>query len=79
MKIKLNTIENVNELVNICNKYENCAIDVRQGNRIINGRSILGIFSLSLLECLLVSIETKELYLKEDFYNDIKKWKVDKV
>lgn len=76
MTIRLNTIENVNDFAKICSKYENCNIDVKQGRQIIDGKSILGIYSLNLLKNLEVSIDTTNKCMKKDFYEKIKKWKV---
>lgn len=74
MIIKLNTIEDINEFVNICSKYHS-DIDVKQGRHIVNGKSILGIFSLNTLKPISVVIDTKIKDLKIGFYNDIDKWK----
>lgn len=75
MIIKLNTIEDINEFVNICSKYHSFDIDVKQGHHIVNGKSILGIFSLNTLKPMNVVIDTKIKELKISFYNDIDKWK----
>ncbi len=75
MIIKLNTIEDINEFVNICSKYYSCDIDVKQDRHIVNAKSILGIFSLNTLKPMSVVIDTKIKDLKIGFYNDIDKWK----
>ena len=49
MKIKLNTIEDVNKFVSICTKCLPSNINLKQDKQVINGTSILGIFSLDLL------------------------------
>lgn len=77
MLIKLNTIEDVNEFVSICIQHYDGEIDVKQGRQVINGRSILGIFSLNLLEPLKVIIDTQNDNSKISFYNDIQKWKTN--
>lgn len=76
MTIRLRTIEDVNDFVSICSKYQDSDIDVKQGRQIINGKSILGIFSLNLLENLIVIIDTENENSKIGFYNNIQKWKV---
>ena len=53
MFIKLKTIDDVKEFVNICSKYD-VDIDVKQGKFTVDGKSILGIFSLNLIEGLSV-------------------------
>lgn len=78
MKIKLNTITDINCFVNASVKYFEGNIDVKQGRQIIDGKSILGIFSLNLMEPLEVSIETDNKDTERNFYNFISKWKVDK-
>lgn len=75
MIIKLNTINDVKEFVNICSKYEADA-DVKQGKFTVNGKSILGIFSLNLMEKLNVYILTPDEKVAEDFKQKISKWSV---
>ena len=75
MKIKLNTIEDINGFVNICSKYHSCDIDVKQERHIVNGKSILGIFSLNTLKPMNVVIDSENDDLKIGFYRDIQKWK----
>lgn len=77
MKIKLNTITDVNCFVNSSEKFYEGNIDVKQGRQIIDGKSILGIFSLNLMEPLEVSIETENKDTELNFYNFISKWKVE--
>ena len=76
MIIKLNTIEDVKSFVEICSSFPDAYIDVKQGRQIINGKSILGIFSLNLLEILNVIIDTADENLKVSFHNKIQRWKV---
>lgn len=73
--IKLNTIEDVNNFVSICSKYDDGEIDVKQNRQIINGKSILGIFSLNLMESLRVIIDSENDNSKIAFYGEIEKWK----
>ncbi len=77
MTIKLNTIEDVYNFVSICTKYMSSNIDVIQDRQVINGTSILGIFSLDLLRTLKVIIGDKDDNKKIGFYNNIQKWRVD--
>ena len=61
MKIKvldvlLNTIDKVKRFTNIANKFD-CDVDVIQGKYTVDGRSILGIFSLNLTDTVTVEIE----------------------
>ena len=75
MFIKLKTIDDVKEFVNICSKYE-VDIDVKQGKFTVDGKSILGIFSLNLIEGLSVYILTPDEKIAEDFKRKIFKWNV---
>lgn len=77
MTIKLNTIEDVKNFVSICSKYDDGEIDVKQGRQVINGKSILGIFSLNLMEPLKVIIDSESDTANIDFYVEISKWKVN--
>lgn len=49
MTIKLNTIEDVYKFVNIAIKF-GTNVDIRQEHYTVNGKSILGIFSLDLTQ-----------------------------
>ena len=75
MFIKLKTIDDVKEFVNICSKYD-VDIDVKQGKFTVDGKSILGIFSLNLIEGLSVYILTPDEKVAEDFKRKIFKWNV---
>lgn len=77
MKIKLNTINDVKNFVEVCEKYKGCSIDVKQGRWVVDGKSILGIFSLNLTEILTVAVDYKNKESQKIFYKDIKKWKVN--
>ena len=77
MRIKLNTINDVNSFVNTSTKYYEGDIDVKQGRQIIDGKSILGIFSLNLTQPIEISINTDNVNTERDFYNFIKKWQVN--
>ncbi len=47
-KIKLSTIENVKYFVNIVSKYD-YEIDLKSGRYVVDAKSIMGIFSLDLM------------------------------
>ena len=78
MTIRLRTIEDVNDFVAICSKYQDSDIDVKQGRQIINGKSILGIFSLNLVEPVKVIMDSENDNSKIGFYNNIQRWKAKK-
>lgn len=77
MKIKLNTIQDVKDFIGISSKCNDSEIDIKQGRHIIDGKSILGIFSLNLLEPVQVIIDSENDNSKISFYNEIQKWKVN--
>lgn len=75
MFIKLNTIDDVKEFVNVCSKYD-VDIVVKQGKFRVDGKSILGIFSLNLIDQLNVYILTLDERVFRDFRQKISKWRV---
>lgn len=77
MTIKLNTIKDINDFVSICDDYKGDYIDVKQGRQVIDGRSILGIYSLNHMENLEVEVDGDNLDVTFDFYESIKKWQVN--
>ena len=77
MTIELKTIQDVKDFVEVNSKYYDCEIVVKQGRYIVDGKSILGIFSLNLLEPVKVIADSENDNLKMTFYNNIEKWKVN--
>lgn len=77
MKININTIEKAKEFVSICSKYHNGDILVKQNKYAVDGKSILGIFSLNLVEPVKVIMDSENDNSKIDFYNEIQKLKVE--
>ena len=72
MKIVLNTVDNVKKFVLECEKYEG-DIDVRQGRYVVDGKSMLGLYSLNLIEPVTVTMDgTDDEKMK--FYNNIRQW-----
>ena len=59
VNIKLSLAENVKTFVNIANRYP-YDIDLRVGRHVVDGKSILGIFSLDLSKPIDLSIHTEE-------------------
>lgn len=76
MTIELKTIQDVKDFVEISSKYHDDDIIVKQGRYKIDGKSILGVFSLNLLEPVKVIIDSDYGNSKISFYNNIEKWKV---
>lgn len=75
MKIKLNTISDVKEFVNITNRYD-FDIDLVCGRYAIDGKSIMGIFSLDLTKIIEVQAH---VYTADNFIDDMRKFIVDEV
>lgn len=48
IKVKLNSIENAQKFVNICNQFENIDIDYIVGRYSVDAKSIMGVLSTSL-------------------------------
>lgn len=74
--IKLNTLQRVKSFVDIVDKFES-DVDITQGRYIINAKSIMAIFSLNLLEALLVRIDSDDIEEIESFNRVMEEFKVD--
>lgn len=55
--IRLSTIEDVRNFVNIVSKYD-CDIDLKSGRYVVDAKSIMGIFSLDLLNKIEVTVHS---------------------
>lgn len=77
MEIKLKDIDDVNVFSKTCSNIYEDDIYVSQGKQIINAKSLLGLFSLDLSKEIDVKIDTTNENVKSDFYNYLKKWKVE--
>ncbi len=71
MRIIFETIDNVKEFVSFCSKYKEYSIIVKQENRTVDARSILGIYSMNLLKSVEVIICTNDKCFEKEFYNKI--------
>jgi phosphotransferase system HPr-like phosphotransfer protein len=70
LHIKLNNIESVKKFVEIANGLESDIL-VKSGRYVVDGKSIMGLFSLNLLEVLDVEIIEKEYEEANKFYRQI--------
>jgi phosphotransferase system HPr-like phosphotransfer protein len=57
--VKLSTIENVKDFVNIVSKYD-YEIDLKSGRYVVDAKSIMGIFSLDLMNKIEVTVHSDE-------------------
>ena len=65
IKVKLNSIENAQKFVDICNQFENIDIDYIVGRYSVDAKSIMGIFSLDLSKTVTLEIEEwKDEYME---------------
>lgn len=70
LKIRLNTINDVKEFVNITNRYD-FDIDLVCGRYAIDGKSIMGIFSLDLSKVIEVQAH---VYTADNFIDELRKF-----
>ena len=77
MRIRLKTINDVNSFTKACSDYYSGDIDVKQNRQVIDGKSVLGIYSLDLTRPIDVTISTPDASIEHDFYCFIRKWCVN--
>lgn len=75
VRIKLNTINDVNKFVNITNEYY-YDIDAICGRYIVDAKSILGILSFGIPKTIDVTIHTGNKQLADTFIEDLSLWEV---
>jgi phosphotransferase system HPr-like phosphotransfer protein len=71
-KISLNTAEKVREFISVASELD-CELDLVSGRRVIDGKSMMGIFSLDLTKPIEMNINTREdmEYILKAFQNFI--------
>ena len=74
--ILLNSIEKVKMFVHICNKYNDLYIDLKSGRYIIDGKSIMGVFSLDLSKPINLTTEGDASVFNE-FLEEIKEYIIE--
>jgi len=75
-KIRINTIDRVKRLVNITMSYDE-DIDISSGRYIIDGKSIMGIFSFDLTKPLVVHIHSNDETVVRNFNKDMEMFKYE--
>ncbi|MCL1858603.1 MAG: HPr family phosphocarrier protein [Oscillospiraceae bacterium] len=73
VQIKLVTIEDIRNFVNILAKY-NIDLDLNQGRYIVDARSLMGIFSLDLLKPVDFVVNSEDENIVNSVLGDIKEW-----
>lgn len=76
LKIKLSTPEMAGDFVNVCSKYENCDINVHDKSKIIDGKSIIGIFAIERGKEVEVEMITNNKNVIPSFIDDMKRFEV---
>lgn len=76
MTIKLNTFPSIKEFVEICREFVS-NIELSQGDRTVDAKSIIGLFSLNLLKSIHVTIITRDDEEQERFYNKVKIFSIE--
>lgn len=75
LKIKLSTPEMVGDFINVCSKYE-CDINVYDGRVMLDGRSIIAMFSITQGKPLEVQIISSDESVISSFIEDMRKFEV---
>ena len=77
-EIILDTIEKVKKFVSVFDKFEN-DIDIMSGRYIVNGHSIMALFSLDLMNSLRVIIHGANKSEIEKFEEAMEEFRVDEI
>lgn len=75
IKIKLCSPEFLAEFVNICSKYD-CDINVNDGNTMIDAKSIIGVFNITVGKMVEVQAITSDESVISSFIKDMRKFEV---
>ncbi len=73
VKVRLSSIEAVRDFVDAVRKYD-AEIDLASGRYVVDAKSIMGIFSLDLMNPITMTIHKDDC---EDIINDLKAYIVD--
>ena len=74
--IEIRTIENAKKVVNIACDFEE-DIDIKQGRYTIDGKSIMGLFSLDITQPLWVEIKSHDPDVIVNFYHRMEEFTVE--
>lgn len=74
IKIRLNDIDTVKKFANVTNKFKS-DIDIMADRAVIDGKSILGLFSLDLTQDMYVMIVTDDINERRKFEYEMEEFK----
>lgn len=74
--INLNEMSKVKKFITIVNNYD-CDIDVIKGRYIVDAKSIMGLFTMDLVNNIEVQIHSDNMDIIKKFQNDIKEYIVN--
>lgn len=75
LKIKLSTLEMISDFINICSKYD-CDINVYDESNMLDGKSIVGIFTISQGKIIEVQAISFDKSVISSFIEDMRKFEV---
>ena len=75
MRIKLRTIDDTNDFINICSKYD-CDINVYDGSNIIDAKSAIGMFCIPQGKEIRVQAISSDENTIVAFVNEMRKFEV---
>lgn len=75
-KIRLSTIADVRDFVNIANRTD-CDIDLISGRYVVDAKSIMGIFSLDLMNSIELIAQTDNETVLAELFDQLKPFIVD--
>lgn len=75
MMCKIDTVPKVKKFTDICNRYKGSVFVYTQEGYIIDGKSIMGMFSINIMNPLRVLMEDEpDEEIIENFYNEIREF-----
>lgn len=74
IKVKLDSIENAQKFVDICNQFENIDIDYIVGRYTVDAKSIMGVLSTSLGRVVSVKLNKVDQKIMDLFCSLIRDW-----
>lgn len=75
MRIKLRDIDETNEFINICSKY-NCDINVYDGSNVVDAKSAIGMFCIPQGKEVKVQAISSDENIIITFVNEMRKFEV---